>query len=242
MGKQNRPQVDHSRPPREKEELPFPDLKPARPKQESTLTGKEKPFPVKAEKAGKQVQSTTPPLPRTGEKKAWTQVVGRKACKKPAVDSGNNSAPTAARTTEGGRKAATSQPAGSTSSPPATGKRKKGGRRRVPRTAAVILTCPLGAYKMTLRLAMDKIDLASLDINGLTAKKAVTGAQLFEMGGPNNKEKMDALASRMKEVLADKEEVVVYRRCSTAEIKIRDLTEAMEKGDVLRAVTSAGLP
>lgn len=40
-----------------------------------TPTGKEKPFPVKIEKAGKQVQSIPPSPSKTGKKEAWTQMV-----------------------------------------------------------------------------------------------------------------------------------------------------------------------
>lgn len=57
----------------------------------------------------------------------------------------------------------------------------------------MVLTCSPGQYKEALKLAMDNIDLASLEINGLKARKAVTGAQLFEVGGPDNKKKADAV-------------------------------------------------
>jgi len=51
-----------------------------------------------------------------------------------------------------------------------------------------------GQYKESIKLATEKIDLASLDINGLSARRAITGAQIFEIGGPDNKRKTDALA------------------------------------------------
>jgi len=44
-------------------------------------------------------------------------------------------------------------------------------RKRVVRTAAVVITCPPGEYQNTLRLAVDKIDLTSLEIEGMGAKK-----------------------------------------------------------------------
>lgn len=104
----------------------------------------------------------------------------------------------------------------------------------------MVLSCPPGKYKETLRLAMDNIDLASLDINGLKARKTVTGAQLFEVGSPDNRKKADALAARMREVLADREGVIFSRPTLTVEIRVRNLTEAMEEDDVLRAVASVG--
>lgn len=95
--------------------------------------------------------------------------------------------PAAPKAKESDRKPTNSQPTGSTPSPPSKGKGRKGGRRRVPRTAAVVLTCPPGSYKETLRLAMERIDLDSFEINGLMARKAVTGVKLFEVGGPDNR-------------------------------------------------------
>lgn len=189
-------------------------------------------------------QTTPPPPPLEGEKETWSKVVGRKARKKTTEENGGTSATTSARAKakEPSGKPQAPQPEPAESSPPsqAKGKGKRKGRRRVPRTAAVVLTCPPGQYKETLRLAMRDIDLASLDINGLKARKAVTGAQLFEVGGPDNKKKADALADRMREVLADREGVVVSRPCPTAEIRIRDLTEAVEEEDILQAVSFAG--
>jgi len=51
---------------------------------------------------------------------------------------------------------------------------------------------------------MDHIDPASLGIEGMTARRAVTGAQVFEVGGPEHSQKADALAERVKEVLQDR--------------------------------------
>ncbi|XP_025265402.1 serine/arginine repetitive matrix protein 1-like [Camponotus floridanus] len=131
----------------------------------SAATRGERPLPVKTGKSLALTQSTPPPPPSTGEKEEWTKVVGRKTRK--ATKAGDN------------RAAAVPAPppktaASGTSPPPGGGKKK--GRRRVPRTAAMVLSCPPGALKETLRLAMDKIDLASLNIDGLEARKAVTGA------------------------------------------------------------------
>jgi len=56
-----------------------------------------------------------------------------------------------------------------------------------------------------------EVDQASLDINGVTARRAATGAQIFEVGGLDNKRKADVLAERMREVFADREEIRVSR-------------------------------
>lgn len=84
--------------------------------------------------------------------------------------------PRQSRKKTGGNKFPPSPTVGTTSPPPSKKEGKKGKKRRVPRTAAVIVTCPEGQYKEVLRLAMDQIDPASLGIEGMTARRAVTGA------------------------------------------------------------------
>lgn len=123
---------------------------------------------------------------------------------------------------------------------PVQGKGKRKERRRVPRTAAVVITCPPGQYKDNIRLATEHIDLASLDINGLTARRTVTGAQIFEVGGPDNKRKADALAKRIRQLLADREGVKVTHPIPTAEIRVKDLCDAIEEENVRSAIVSAG--
>jgi len=74
----------------------------------------------------------------------------------------------------------------------------------------------------------------------MTARKAVTGAQVFEVGGPDNRRKAEELAGKIREVLAGKEGVRVTCPIPTAELRIRDLCESTEEGDVKEAVASAG--
>jgi len=137
-----------------------------------------------------------------------------------------------------GKKTSSSQP--TNPAPPSAGKQRGKGRRRMLRTAAVVISCPPGQYKEAIRLATEKIDLAGLDINGVTARRAATGAQIFEVGGPDNKRKADVLAERMREVFTDREKIRVSRPSPTAELRVRDLCDAVEEEDVLRAVASAG--
>lgn len=113
------------------------------------------------------------------------------------------------------------------------------GLRGVPRTEAVVITCPQGQYKDNLRLATEKIDPASLGIDGMTARRAVTG-QIFEIGGPEKREKADALAAKIREVLADREGMRVTRPSATAELRVKDLHDAIEEEDVRRAIASSG--
>lgn len=89
-----------------------------------------------------------------------------------------------------------------------------------------------------LRLATDSIDLASLSIDGMAARRAATGAQIFE-GGPDNKLKADAFAEKIREVVAGKEGVQITRPSPTAEIRVRDLCDAADEEDMRKAIANA---
>jgi len=52
----------------------------------------------------------------------------------------------------------------------------------LPCTAAVVITYPPGGYKENFKLAVKEIDLASLGIERMGARRAVTGAYIFEIG------------------------------------------------------------
>jgi len=149
-------------------------------------------------------------------------------------------APVAKPRRVGTRNAPSQPPSRTTPAFPVQGKEKRKERRRVPHTVAVVITCPPGQYKDNIRLATEHIDLASLDINGLTARKTVTGAQMFKVGSPDNKRKADALAERIREVLADREGVKVTRPIPIAEIRVKDLCDAIDEEDVRNAIISAG--
>jgi len=86
---------------------------------------------------------------------------------------------------------------------------------------------------------VNNIDLASLEIEGMGARQAVTGAQIFEIGGPDVR-KADALATQLREVLGDREGVKIARPVQTAEIRVRDLDDSVRCEDVAKAVSSAG--
>lgn len=71
----------------------------------------------------------------------------------------------------------------------------------------MVVTCPPGGYKENLRLAVQEIDLATLGIEGMGARRAVTDAHIFEIGGPDHASKADAPAKRLDEVFAGREGV-----------------------------------
>jgi len=167
-------------------------------------------------------------------------VVGRRTRKGQAGEVRTKRAPAPVKPKETGKKSAASQPQ-TRAQPPAPRKKgkSKGRKRSVPRTAAVIITCPADNYKEVLKLAMDHIDPASLGIEGMTARRAVTGVQVFEVGGSEHSQKADALAGRLGEVLAGQEGVRVLRPSPTAELRVRDLYDAVDKEDVRKAIAFA---
>lgn len=123
-----------------------------------------------------------------------------------------------------------------TVSPRARGQ-KKVKRRKAPKNAAVVLTCIEGGYAECLRLAREQINLADLDIEVMKPRRALTGALILEVPGPNSEAKADQLAIRMREVLAGKEGTKITRPKKTAEIRLRDLDDSISKAEILNAVT-----
>lgn len=177
-------------------------------------------------------RNPAPQLPTEGTAGEWSLVVGRKAGgRRSAGEKAPRSANPPTTNSQTGKRVAdpTGQQPTQSKASPSTGKRRgKGRRRRVPRTEAVVITCPQGEYKDNLRLATEKIDPASLGIDGMTARRAVTGAQIFEIGGPAKREKADALAVKIREVLADRKGVRVTRSSATAKLRVKDLHDAIE--------------
>lgn len=154
----------------------------------------------------------------------WSAVVGRKAAQKVKENkklTGNDKKVNATQpATDGGKNSLS--------------KTKK---RRIPRTAAVVLTCPKGTYAETMADIRRKIPLTEVGINtGITTKIALTGALIIEVPGTENGPKADALASRMREVLNGKEGVKVDRPMKTAEIRVRRLEYSITEDEVRQAV------
>jgi len=179
-------------------------------------------------------RNPAPSYPLKGQRGSGLSVVGRKAGgRRSAGEKAPRSANPPTTNSQTGKRVAdpTGQQPTQSKASPSTGKRRgKGRRRRVPRTKAVVITCLQGEYKDNLRLATDKIDPASLGIDGMTARRAVTGAKIFEIGGPEKREKADAPAAKIREVLADREGVRVTRPSATAELRVKDLHDAIEGG------------
>lgn len=124
--------------------------------------------------------------------------------------------------------------------PPPTPGRGGNGRRRVPATAAVSITCPEGEYAAVLGEARSKIALAELGIDSLMPRRGVTGALLLQISGEGREGKADRLASRLREVLGEREGVRVARPSRQAELRLFGLEESVTREEMAAAVASAG--
>lgn len=137
--------------------------------------------PEKLPQKRERLPSTNPLHPPVkGDTEHWSVVVGRAAtrAKLPRVALKAHPPRQPNPRKLGGSPPPPSPRRGLTHPPPAQG--KKG--RRLPRTAAVVITYPPGGYKGNLKLAVKEIDLASLGIERMGARRAVTGAYIFEIG------------------------------------------------------------
>lgn len=170
--------------------------------------------------------------PRRGEQQSpqaegsWSSAVGRKEKKKGAprpatlVDSASRG------------RSPESRPAAAPLPPK---------RRKEPRSAVIAITCPADKYEETIREAKNKITLAELGIkDGMRCKRAVTGACLFEIIGPDNAEKAAKLKSKMLEIFNNREGVKITKPIRTAELRICDLDDSVGQEDIAWAIADIG--
>lgn len=186
------------------------------------------------------VEKKKPALPaETGKStvESWSKVIGRKAKDK----AGEGKATTSSGGTNKEVSKGPTKPSPLANTVKGKVENKKPPRRRVPRTAAVVLTCQNGQYAETMAEIRSKVKLSEVGIqSGLTTRTAVTGALVIEVPGAENGPKADALASRMREVLQNKEGIRISRPTRMAEIRIKGLECSISKEEILEAVAEKG--
>ncbi|XP_032671665.1 uncharacterized protein LOC116844352 [Odontomachus brunneus] len=120
----------------------------------------------------------------------------------------------------------------------------KGGKRPVlpkaPRAVAITVSCSASSFADVMRRARSQIDLGELGIGDLGTRRAVTGALVLGISGPEGHARADALANRMAALFADKGDVRIARPAKRADIRVRDLDDAATVEDVVSAVAVAG--
>lgn len=182
-----------------------------------------------------------PQTPSNSQETSWAKVVGRKERKKggPATTPQATNPPPVK--SSGSKK--TSPPLAQRekgSAQRSAGPGAKAKARKAPRTAAVTITCPEGQYAETISLARQKINLSELGIEGVRARKAATGALVYEIPGEGKKEKADLFARKLQEVLQDREGVRVARPSKKGELRVRGLDESATKEEVVAAIARIG--
>ncbi|XP_041986937.1 uncharacterized protein LOC121738768 [Aricia agestis] len=124
-------------------------------------------------------------------------------------------------------------------------KKKKERQLRAPKSAAVVLTLLPDAEKngVTYQDVIDKaklqLDLAALDIPAVKFKRAVTGARMYEVSGAACKEKADALAGKLKEIVGE-DVVRVSRPQKCAELRITGLDDSATATEIAASVARSG--
>lgn len=124
-------------------------------------------------------------------------------------------------------------------------KKNKSGKLRAPKSAAVVITLRPGAvergvtYKEVLEKAKQKLDLSEMQIPAVKFKLAVTGARMYEVSGDACKEKADALAGKLREIMGE-EDVRIARPQKCAELRITGLDDSATAVEIAEAVARSG--
>ncbi|XP_018300688.1 uncharacterized protein [Mycetomoellerius zeteki] len=88
--------------------------------------------------------------------------------------------------------------------------------------------------------ARSSISLKDLGIEDLKPRRAVTGALIWEIGGPEKNAKADLLAEKLSAVLADRDDVKVSRPAKSAEIRVTGLDDSATSTEVAEELAKLG--
>ncbi|XP_026823912.1 uncharacterized protein LOC113561603 [Ooceraea biroi] len=181
-------------------------------------------------------------VPASEEEQPWSTVVGRRAARptaQPPAPAGKGKPvpgkPAPGRGASGGGKPATGKPSLPGGRPGAKGPKPP----KSPKTAAVVITAADGDYKGAVEKAQKGVDIDALGIAAPRVRRALTGALIYEIPGPESATKADELASRLVKVF-EGSGVRVTRPLKKAELRVRRLDDAATEESVSRAVAAAG--
>ncbi|XP_063362906.1 uncharacterized protein LOC134660222 [Cydia amplana] len=139
------------------------------------------------------------------------------------------------------------QPAAPRKAQEGKGRNKTKALLRTPRSAAVVLTLETGAeergvtYGTLITEAKSKISLDGLGITGLRFRRAVTGAAILEIPGPDTTSgnQADSLAAKLRETL-NVADVRISRPVKCAEMRISGLDDSVTEEELAAAVAKVG--
>lgn len=115
-------------------------------------------------------------------------------------------------------------------------------KRKMPKTAAVSIkgdTKQGFSYAEALRKVRAKIKMEELDIAAPKIRKALNGATIIEISGPDCGEKAKKLAEKLQEALID-EKAAISTPTIKGELRIIGLDESIEKEEVRWAIEEEG--
>jgi len=114
------------------------------------------------------------------------------------------------------------------------GKKK---RKRLPKSEAVVLTCPNEAYAEKLKEAREKIDLSKIGIQEIKIRRARTGGYIFKISGEGKSAKADCLTAKLREEVKG---VKIARPCKTSDLRVRNLDDSVSADEVRKALAEEG--
>ncbi|XP_067209306.1 uncharacterized protein [Linepithema humile] len=120
---------------------------------------------------------------------------------------------------------------------------RAGIKRRLPRTAAVAISAPDGTYADVMKEARERINLKDLNLNSLKIRNARNGGILLEIAGEQSRMKADALAVKLKEVVADRtDEVRISRPSRRLDFRLVGLGDhsISSREDIIAAISHEG--
>ena len=206
--------------------------------------------------------AATPPTTGDGGRAAaanettWAQVVSRAAKKaaakaakaeaappRPAPKSAKSAKAPVAPTPKkgsGGKAGRTAGKGSSAAKPQASGKKAPLPKLRTPSSAAVTITCAdPGSYQEVVAKARASISLKDVGIEDLRPRRAITGALIWEVRGPDSRAKANSLAERLSAVFTDRDDVKVSRPSKTAEIRVSGLDDSATPTEVAKELARA---
>ena len=187
----------------------------------------------------------------------WAQVVSRAAKKaaakakkaeagpprplpKSAKSAGAPVAPAPNKKGSGGKKGGTAMKGSTAARPQVSGKNAPLPKLRPPSSAAIVVTCAdPTSYQEVVGKARSSISLKDVGIEDLRPRRAITGALIWEVRGPENQAKANALAERLTAVFANRDDVTVSRPSKTAEIRVSGLDDSATPTEVAQDLARA---
>lgn len=113
--------------------------------------------------------------------------------------------------------------------------------KRVPKTAAITITAKEGvSYADILRHAREKITLTEIGIDMTKIRRGINDGLIIEIAGEENVKKAATLATKLIEILPDKDKVGISQPTAMADIKISGLDDSVTSEEIETMIADNG--